>query len=488
MKETVPVTENRAPFEESVVIMHEPSRYWNLIRLDATEMGRGYKLQRLPPAQEFLGQHFPECLDSVVGLDDGIPVQLLRWYRDLTPDPESRSGAELCLRCYVSYPILQSCLKRSRLFGPGNGFTYRDLLPFVLNDSGDRPQGGFVPFSIEILQSFSPDQNCTLTGWVDLRVRRNPELNRFLLERGLHFSSDWALLNRANPRELADMDAALVEVFHEVYRRDRLQQQRPGRRQKCLDPTAAQLQEMMQRLRAQQVLLHSSHSLLSQLKRIAQTLRQEDIWGRRGFPLTEPLETADPETGEIHLREIPSYSVSHAEAIQHSELQQFCDERLLHSLDQGIRQTICDRIQHLEQRPRYAPLAHQVKPALCLLYFEGKSQAQIATLLGMTNQSQVSRILNPKELLSSIRQRTLEILLHDILTKVRELEIVEFPVSPEYFTNLMQQLEAFVDEQVFQAAAAEINTGRNRVMESLLAQRLRHILSEPTLRLSNCLI
>jgi len=369
-------------------------------------------------------------------------------------------------------------MRRVRLFGSANGFTYRDLLSFVLNDDGKRFNGGFVPFSLKILHSFSPDQTCSLGGWVDLRVKRNPDLNRFLLEQGLNFTSDWALLNRANPRYLAGIDRDLVEVFHLVYRRDRRQQNRQGTQQKCLDPTNEQLQEMMQWLRQRQVLVDST-SVLNQLKRLAQVLRQEDIWGRRGFPVAEPLETTDPNTGETSFKDIPDDdSTSDIEASERSELQQFCYEQLLHSLDQGIRQAIGDRVHSLKQRPRYTQLAHQVKPALRLLYFEGKSQEQIALMLGMTNQSQVSRILNPKELLVTIRQRTLEALLHDILEKVRELKIVDFPVSPDYFSNLMQQLDTFVDEQVFQAAAAEMNAGRNRSMESLFAQRLRQILNE----------
>ncbi|HIK17854.1 MAG TPA: hypothetical protein IGS53_21560 [Leptolyngbyaceae cyanobacterium M33_DOE_097] len=94
----------------------------------------------------------------------------------------------------------------------------------------------------------------------------------------------------------------------------------------------------------------------------------------------------------------------------------------------------------------------------------------------MSNQSQVSRILNPKDLLLGIRRRMLEVLIHRILDKVKALNIIEFPASPRYLENLMQQLEAFVDEQIFQAALAEINASRNRTMDSIYAQHLRHIL------------
>jgi transcriptional regulator with XRE-family HTH domain len=460
--------------------MNELSRYWKLIKIDAAEAGKGYQTQVLLPAQQFLDAYFSD-FDDRTPPPEQVQNQLLQWLQAPTSEASTHAGSELCLRCYVSHPILQSCLRRSRLFGPGYGFTYRDLLPFVLNDDGKSLQGNFVPFGIEILQSFCPQQSATLAGWVDLRVRRHPELNQFLLERGLHFSSDWALLNRANPQRMHGIDRVLVETFHQVYRRDRPQQHQRGK-QRCPDPTEPQLQEMLQRLQAQQVSLPSAQSVLAQLKRIAEILRQEDIWGRRGSPVTEPLETTDPETGEVRLRELAGDTNGNdAEGEERSELQQFCRDRLQHCLEQSMRQAIRERIQHLEQRPRYAQLAHQVKPALRLLYFEGKSQAQIAAQLGMTSQCQVSRVLNPKELLMTIRQRTLERLLRDLLTKVQELNLVELPISPAYLKNLIQHLETFVDEQVFYAAVAELNSARNRQFNSVFADRLRQILHEQSM-------
>jgi predicted transcriptional regulator len=458
--------------------MSESSKYWNLVRIDAAAAGGGYKLQSIYPAQEFFAQQFLD-INSNVNSDDAIQLQLLHESGTDKATGGSSKTAELCLRCYVSHSILQACQRRARLFGPGNGFTYRDLLPFVLNDDGTLQSEPFTPFAVEILQSYQLQHRSSLAKWTDLRVRRNPELNQFLLECGLRFSSDWALLNRANPKDYESIDRHLVDVFHIVYRRDRPQQHRQGVRQKCSDPTDAQLDEMIRLLRQHQVFIHSSRSLLSQLKRIAQDLRQEDIWGRRGFPVAEPLETTDPDTGETSLKEIADHTYSSdPEVAERAELQTFCYEQLLNCLDRGIRDGIGDRVYSLKQRPRYAHLAHQVKPALRLLYFENKSQGQIAPLLGMTNQAQVSRILNPKELLFSIRQRTLEALLHRILDKVRELKVTEFPVSPDYLKNLMQQLDAFVDEQVFEAALAEINVSRNRSMDSLYAHHLRQILNE----------
>ncbi|HIK19123.1 MAG TPA: hypothetical protein IGS53_28100 [Leptolyngbyaceae cyanobacterium M33_DOE_097] len=368
--------------------MNGLSKYWTLIRIDAAEAGEGYKIQPLTSAQDFVLTKFTELDDSQKTENFTVQSELFYLARTNTTCQEESTRAELCLRCYISHPILQACQKRARLFGTGKGFTYRDLLPFVLNDDGRSQLQTFVPFSIEILNSFSPERQCSLGKWADLRVKRHPELNQFLLEHGLRFCSDWALLNRADPRDFKGIDRHLIEVFHQVYRRDRPQQHRQGLRQKCPDPTTAQLQEMAQLLRDRQVLISSASSVISQLKSIASMLRQEEIWGRSGFPVTEPLEVTDPTTGETTVKEIPDETYSNnLETENQLELQNFCQEQLLCCLDEAIQSGISEHVRQLEQRPRYAHLAHQVEPALRLLYFEKQSQAQIAASLVQASRS-----------------------------------------------------------------------------------------------------
>jgi hypothetical protein len=476
--------------------MSEPSKYWNLIRIDAAEASGGYKIQPMPLAQQFFQAHFLESVRRSSLTDAPIQAALLQWSHTeavtakaiatthaAKPDRPCPVGeastqlkALLCLRCYISHPILQACVKRARIFGAGNRFTYRDLLPFVLNDDG-RFSLTYTPFSVEILQSFQPKRS-SLAGWVDVRVKRHPELNQFLLECGLRISSDWAVLNKANLNTLGASDRSLVEAFHAVYRRQRSQNHNSN--QRCPDPTEAQLHEMIQYLQQSHLAISNPKEMLNQLKRVAAHLRHETIWGQRGAPLAESLDFTDPETGEVIVREIPD-PVSPMDVVEEKErshLQTFCADQLLRCLDEGIQQGIGDRIASLQKRSRYAHLASQVQPALRLLYFEGKSQAQIATCLGMTNQSQVSRVLDLKGLLIDIRRRTLEKLLNAILKEAQALGLIDIPAKPDYLNNLMQQLDQFVDEKVFRDAAAEISTSKNRTMTSFYAQRLRYTLEQ----------
>jgi transcriptional regulator with XRE-family HTH domain len=289
------------------------------------------------------------------------------------------------------------------------------------------------------------------------------------LEYGIQLLSDWALLNRARAEQLEPLgypsDRDLVEVFHAVYRRDR-RNQRPHGVRGCPDPTQDQLKEMLNGLRERGANINSPEDLMRSLKRVAKQLRQYQA------PLTEPFEAIDSSTGEVMTKEFPDpQSRNDLDEIEQQELRDFCSQQFLECLQQSIEQGFRDRINAVLKSPRRAAFAPQVKLGLQLLYSQGMSQQAIAQRLGMT-QSQVSRLLQPEELLSKVRFLTVEKLLHCILKKAEELGLTTIPPAPDYLSNLMQQLEAFVDEQVFLQASAEIRTVKNGSMGSLYAQHL----------------
>ncbi|MGI0489140.1 hypothetical protein ACN4EK_27325 [Pantanalinema rosaneae CENA516] len=449
--------------------MGESSNYWKLVRLDAASDSRGYKVQPLAIARGYFQTHFPGFVECLTVADQSVQAQL--WsYINVLPHPGG-TEAELCLRCYVSHAILKACAKRARLFSSGNRFTYRDLLPFVLDDDGCLPLGHYVPFAVELVRSFRPEHHCSLAGWTDFRVRRHPELNHFLLECGLQFITDWALLNKSNPRHLEPPERDILEVFHAIYRRDRLRYHR-SHRQPCSQPTPEQLTTMLRSLRERQVVLATSQDLLSYLRQIASHLRQAQLWGRRGTPLAESLEVTNPYTGETQLREVADLSTPMTpEEAERLDLQAFCHQQLLACLDAAIQRSICDRLTTLKRSKRRSHLAEKLQPALRLLYFEHKSQTEIATLLNMTDQYEVSRLLDLKSLLGNIRHWTREQLLTCLLDKARQLQLVQDPLPPSYLSNLIQHVDGVIDETIFRAAAAETRASKNRTFNSLYAQR-----------------
>ena len=491
--------------------MDSLSKYWKILRIDPGSNGYGYKQQALPLAEAFFQTEFPELSASEASAQPSaaqhraIQVSLHAQFCRQTPSTAllKLAKAGLCLRCYVSYPILRACKKLASLYCATGKFTYRDLLPYVLNDdgsvqivlaqnedvhrvlqqSGETQTARYRLFTVEVLQKFNPNaqSEANLDQWVYYQTKQNKELKNFLSEQGLCTLSDWALLNRVGAgviEQFPDRDRALIHAFHAVYRRDRRRQPQ-NRGKRCTDPTPNQLAEMSHGLQEKGLTIPSSEQLNHELKRIAKLLRQYDVWHRSGAPLAEPLEGAHPDSEGY--RELPDLKTANTlDQVALQEMKAFCRQQLVDCLDWAIQQGLEEHIQNLSQRRNYSSLASKVIPALQLLYCQGKSQGEIATDLGMNNQTQVSRILNLKTLLSQVRLRTVTKFLQALLDQVDDLDSTRLSTDPDYSSNIMHQLESFVDTEVFQAAAAEIRTSKNRSLESMYAQRLRRYILQHT--------
>lgn len=481
------------------------SKYWEILRIDPGGDGCGYKKQLLPLASEFFQAEFPELMGAVARSHPSpqqhrsVQTSLhIQFSTQASPvDLQSLAQAGLCLRCYVSYAILKTCKKLASLFWGTGQFTYRDLLPYVLNDdgrqqivcyrdgkqqwvvarNGESQQATYPLFTVEVLRKFNPNAQSTssLDTWVYHQTRQNKDLKDFLAERGLSILSDWAILNRFGTHKLealAARDRHLITAFLAVYRRDRRKQpQNRGRR--CPDPTPNQLQEMQQRLQLKGVTINDPQDLQQELKQLAQLLRQHAVWNSNGMPQSTSLEEIDPRYGIAKEFSDPN-STNNLDQIAQQELSEFCRQQLIACLDFGIAQGIREHIHNLKQRPRYAVFAPNVIAILKLVYCEGQSQSKIAAQLDMTNQAQVSRVLNPTTLLNRVRYWTVTQFFQILSVQVRNLNLATISTDPDYLNTLMQHIEVFFDEEVFQAAAAELKTAKNRSMSSLYAQCLRH--------------
>lgn len=413
---------------------------------------------------------------------------------DSTIPLTSRAQAGLCLRCYVSEPILKACQKITSLFAGNGSFTYQDLLPFVLNDDGkalvvlendgktqlilndkgDQEASQFKLFTVEVLRTYKSNAQASMSldNWTFLQTKQNSELKNFLSEFGFQHLSDWALLNRVRSNQLeqlSDHDRHLVEVFHAVYRRDRRQQQQVGR---CINPTDIQLTEMGSLLQ-QQGIITNVNDLLTALKQVARQLRQFDIWQSR-----EPLEVANLETGSYELRaDLPSDTENKLDA-EEQEFLEFLHQQLSIALDTAIAQGIQTQITHLKNSKRYAPFAACFIPGLQLYYCQGLSLRDIGPQLDMSSWDQTRRILNPGELLGKVRMLTVQQLLETILEKVQAKGFVSMPPEASYLRTLTEQIEAFVDAEIFAEAVSEIKAGKNRLMNSIYAQQLKHYIEQ----------
>lgn len=465
-------------------------RYWKICRISASQ-SVGYEYCLVPSAQEFLNRQIRHLAPK------DTQAVLLSYFlaKNSTVDVTSRAHAGLSLRCYVSEPILKACQKIDNLFSGEKHFTYHDLLPFVLNDDGQTlviiDQDGktqlildrngkakttaYKFFPVRILQTFNADSesSMSLDNWAYLQTKQNPELKDFLSEFGFKHLSDWALLNRVRPKQLESLskrDRLLVEVFHAVYRRDRLQQN-SKKAKKCPDPSSTQLQEMLNGLRKRDVIINSTVELMNELKQIVTQLRHYDIWSYR-----ESLEIHDPDTGGYTFRaDLPALSVNEVD-IEQQEILDFLHEQLGLALRSAIEQEIRDRITTLKKSKKYASFAQQFIPGLQLYYCENLSLKEITPKLGMTSWDQARRILNPGELLSKVRTLTVKQLLDNVLRKAVEKGLTKMPPEPDYLKTLAEYIEAFADDEIFREAAEEIRAGKSRSMDSAYADQLRKYL------------
>ena len=405
-----------------------------------------------------------------------------------------RAQAGLCLRCRISYPILQACKRFGNVYSSNPQFTYYDLLPFVLNDDGRDliilgqdgqthlkldhsgiPQSvTFKLFTVEVLRTFKADSptSMSLDNWAFLRTRQQPDLKNFLSEVGCQHLTDWALLNRVRPKQLeqlSERDRHLVEAFHAVYRRDRRQQQKGSCR--CLDPNDSQLAEMVDLLQQRGIYL-KTHELMQALRQVAKQLRQCDIWQSR-----EPLEIQNEDGGYDMRFDLPASALSELDAEEQKFLE-LLRYQLSIALAQSLETAIQTQITYLEKSKRYAPFASYLIPGLKLYYCEGLSLKEIGPQLGMSSWDQTRRILNPGELLNNVRRLMVQQLFEPILEKAKSKGFTSMPPELSYIKTLTEQIEAFVDAEIFEEAASEIKAGKNRSLDSVYAQQLKHYVKQ----------
>ena len=95
----------------------------------------------------------------------------------------------------------------------------------------------------------------------------------------------------------------------------------------------------------------------------------------------------------------------------------------------------------------------------------------------MSSWDQARRILNPGNLLNQVRALTLDMLLEKLMKLAQDKGIIDKSPTPDYLSSLSEQLELFVDKEIFNQAAAEIRSGKNRNFNSPYAQKLKQYLN-----------
>lgn len=455
--------------------MGSVSRYIQLVRIDAT--GRR-KVANSAIAQAFFRLAFPKLSEQEEVADAIAQRQLLQ---SLEGDSECYHRAQLCLRCFVSWQIDRVCQQLEVKFGRAHGFSSRELLPLVLDDDGQCPPSPYPSLALEILNSFDRTQG-SLSTWTNLRVKHHPELNSFLLDCGVYMVSDWAILNDTSPPQLErilsefhhltaveiQQGAKLLSNYHQVYRQERLQRRQRQRSRhangRCQPPTPEQLAKIAKGLRSPL----APEAILGDLQTLASQLREYRIAVRQG---SLPTESLDASVGDRSpLKEQIAAPAPDDSAETDNAAGQFLQayrRQFLACLERSIAEVIEARYQKFQRRQ--PEKAQQFLAGLSLFHCQGKSMAEIATLLGLKAQYQVTRLLKLKTFRADVRQVLLAQLLEQVLTAASAY------ATPERLQALESEIEATLAEQVnreIEAAQIEASTAKKTSTPSQFSQRL----------------
>lgn len=476
--------------------MTSASKYWEFVKLDATSKRR---VEMITLAKTYFQKHFP---DLQVVTDTVVQRQFWQVINQSTDaDVDDKILSQLCLRCYISQQIYQVCLDLAMKFGSKNGFGYQDLLPFVLDDEvlaviTRQPQqqlpqqlgswlnsylnnqsSQYQSLATNILKTFDPSKG-SLSAWVGRYVKQQPELKRFLLQHGVFLVSDWALLNDTNPKELQriltnmfrlsgveiDQACGLLVSYHRVYRQDRLQQRLAGGMLKCQPPTTQQLARIANDLRSQTGKAFSPEVVFKQLQILALRLRQYRIAAQGGAVAAVSLDREEVRP----MVEATEASQSANDDDEQLEFVRLYQKQFLQALDMAIAQVLTNVFAKL-QRKR-GMVEQQFTQALHLFHCQGQSMSQIAPVIGLKKQYEVTRLLKLNELRADIRQQLLLIL------RSRVLELAENFADSSRLQDLDNKLEVILDEQIstlIQEIESEAkNPVRNQPLRSLLARRI----------------
>lgn len=451
--------------------MVKPSKYWSFFSLTATGRPR---VTESAEAKAFFREHFKADLPETDGEIQSALIQLLR---DETAPYEARRSVEICLRCFISEQIKQTCDDLAHRFG-NRRFSSDELLSYVLNDVDlDQPltlnqesrTSSFEPLATKILQTFDPEKS-KLSTWARRLTERDNSLNHFFQDCGIYRISDWSLLSQHRPtslnRKLAgsltpselEQTVALLEAFQAVYQADRLEKNQTGK--KCLEPTDEQLQRIADCLQAKGM-SWSGAQVLQKLKALAQQLRQL---------ITQPTDPLDEQFAEHQ----PA-----PESEPDDTFKEFLQD-FLQCLDRAIKKVVDHR---LEQHQKKQPSSDQnFLTGLYLFHCECRAMKAIAPELGLKEQYQVTRLLQLIKFWEDVRREMIELM----KTNDRLREGIAEYLTPDQLIQLDQRLKAALQELIDAVQAENKSPERKEDKRTLLSVRLcKYLAKYPTLNLTN---
>ncbi|MEO0838436.1 MAG: hypothetical protein AAF063_05975 [Cyanobacteria bacterium J06643_5] len=487
------------------------SRYWtiNIIANPFDKDGKPtscYREKQSTLAKEFFENEFPQ-LNSQRSLSKGenkyIQAHLWKMFHDDTVDSKKRAKAGLCLRCYLSRAIIKGCqILAGR--SSSNYTLFSELLSYALNDDGitlivvensnktqlilnencytqSIPREGNF-FSVDVLRTYNPNlsnsnNSESLDNWCIRCTRQNTDLQTHLLEVGVWIPSDWSLLCREIPQSLdthfTNNHSQLIEVFHEVYRRDRRKFHQRGR---CSEPTYPQLEEMLCLLRDKNIILSSAYELIQHFQEIAEILRQDTYSTKIGSPKADSIDNYSRDNSDSFSQ--PNLSCINknfnCEDIEEIELREILNKLPNKVLFKAISEIIPQRVAFLSKKKNYSAYAPKFIQGLQLYYqkINPLSLKEIAALWEI-NWAKARRIFQLSELIENVQSCSEKSFIEKIKEKASNFFTSELSCNPNNLRNIGQEVRFFLYEIAFKEAYAEITASRSLYKNSLFAQILR---------------
>lgn len=467
--------------------MGAASKYWTLVRID---IAGGCKIEVIAEVKAFFASEFLKGTDTAQGdvPDDRIQRQLREWMRFPPPHQSEKSVfAERCLLCFISHHIEQACRHLETQFGAAHGFTYQDLLPFVLSEDGrfnkfsseTRASSSYKSIAKIILESFDPEQS-SLSTWTYRRVKHHSELNSFLLERGVYMVSDWAILNDTRIKQLErilsdfyqltsfeiQQFCQLLEAYHAVYRTARLQQRQAGGKRQCQPPTPEQLQQIAEFIETKTSQKFLPKMVMLLLQQLSSKLRTYRISVRGGSPKYESLDTSE-NSYTVNILNSTETLNDFENRDEQTEFLKLYRQELLLCLEDAIGQAINLWIKQFQrQNPKKIK---QFLIGLQLFHCQGRTMGEIAATVGLQAQYQVTRLLKLKSFRADVRHQLLGML------RQRILEVAKSYIPPEQLQKQDKQIEEALSEQiniVIQEAETEASMAKSHLASSIFSQKL----------------
>jgi hypothetical protein len=250
-----------------------------------------------------------------------------------------------------------------------------------------------------------------------------------------------------------NQESVLLEIYHEVYRAERRQNRTRG---VCRPPTHLQLSQIAEQFYSRTDQLISSETVLKKLLTIADGLRQYEIAMRGGWR-TESID----EPNLMNVVEQRQITPSYEDIQEENQFLQRYQHKLVECLDQAIDRTIVTRLTQLQQRKVTQHKANIFVSALELYYCSNKTMAEIAEIVGLKGQYEITRLRIKDDFPQDVFSQTLNLLKADVL------ELAEYYTEPDRLQKIKDELEKMLSLDLEEKVLAKAKS-----KNSLFAQRL----------------